>query len=231
MKRTPFLAVVGLLLFLPHLALAAEHNFERWEKDIANFEANDKASQPPKGALLFIGSSTIVRWETLAQDFPEHKIINRAFGGNEICDSTHYAERMIFPYDPKMIFLRAGGNDIHSGKTPEQVFADYKDFVAKIRTKLPDIDIAYIGLSPSVARWKNAEKEKALNGMIEAFTRQNPHLKYIATWDITLGSDGQPRPELFVADKLHLNAEGYKLLIDKVRPFLPEITSPAIFHP
>ena len=221
MKRTPFLAVVGLLLFLPRLAHSAEHNFEHWEKDIANFEANDKANPPPKGALLFIGSSTIVGWKTLAQDFPEHKIINRAFGGNEICDSTHYAERMIFPYEPKMIFLRAGGNDIHSGKTPEQVFADYQDFVAKIRTQLPDIDIAYIGLCPSVARWKNAGKEKALNGMIEAFTRQNPHLKYIETWAITLGSDGQPSPDLFVGDKLHLNAEGYKLLIDKVRPFLP----------
>ena len=66
-----------------------------------------------------------------AQDFPEHKIINRAFGGNEICDSTHYPERMIFHYEPKMIFLRAGGSDIQAGKTPEQLFADYKDLVAK----------------------------------------------------------------------------------------------------
>lgn len=220
-KRTPFLAVIGLLLFLPHLALSAEHNFERWEKDIASFEANDKANPPPKGALLFIGSSTIVRWKTLAQDYPEHKIINRAFGGNQICDSTHYAERIIFPYEPKMIFLRAGGNDIHSGKTPEQVFADYKDFVAKIRAKLPDVDIAYIGLCPSVDRWKNADKEKVLNSMIKAFTRQNPHLKFIDTWAITLGADGQPRPDIFVADKLHLNAEGYKLLKEEVRPFLP----------
>jgi len=221
MKRISFLSVVGLLLVLSRLVFSAEHNFARWEKDIANFEVSDKASPPSQGALLFIGSSTIVRWKTLAQDFPEHKIINRAFGGNEICDSTHYADSMIFPYQPRMIFIRAGGNDINSGKTPEQVFADYKNFVAKIRARLPDIDIVYIGLNPSVARWKNAEKEQSLNGMIETFTRQNPHLKYIDTWAMTLGADGQPRPELFVADKLHFNADGYKLLSAKVRPFLP----------
>ena len=32
----------------------------------------------------------------------------------------------------------------------------------------------------------------------------------------------QTRPELFVADQLHFNAEGYKLLIPRVRPFLPK---------
>ena len=129
---------------------------------------------------------------------------------------------MIFPYEPKAIFLRAGGNDINRGKTPEQVFADFKEFVAKVREKLPDTQIVFIGLSPSVARWKNAEKEKALNTMIEAFTRQNPRLAYVDTYAMTLDADGQPRPELFVADKLHFNADGYKLLVDRVRPFLPK---------
>lgn len=223
MKRSACIAFAGFLLFAPSgYCPAAEHNFARWEKDIAAFEKADKTNPPPKGATLFVGSSTIVRWKTLAEDYPDHKIINRGFGGNEICDSTHFADRMIFPYEPKAIFLRAGGNDINSGKTPEQVFADFKEFVAKVHEKLPDTRIVFIGLSPSVARWKNAEKEKALNTMIEEFTRQNPRLAYIDTYAMTLGADGQPRPELFVADKLHFNADGYKLLVDRVRPFLPK---------
>jgi len=222
MTRTSLLALIGFLSIAPHPVLSAEYNFEKWEKTIAAFEDSDKANPPPKGAILFVGSSTIVKWKTLAQDFPDQKVINRGFGGNQICDSTQFAERMIFPYEPKMIFLRAGGNDINSGKTPGQVFEDYKDFVARVRSKLPGVDIVYIGLCPSVARWKNAEKEKALNGMIEEFARQNSGLKYVDTWAITLGADGRPRPDLFVADRLHLNAEGYKLLAEKVRPFLPE---------
>ena len=218
-----WLSMGGLLLVAPLVfCQGAEHNYARWEKDIAAFEASDKTNPPPKGAILFIGSSTIVRWKTLAQDFPDHRIINRGFGGNHICDSTHFAERMIFPYAPKAIFLRAGGNDINSGKSPEQVFGDFKEFVAKIRQKLPDTEIFFIGLAPSVARWKNVEKEKSLNAMIEKFSKENDRVRYVDTYSMTLGPDGQPRPELFVADQLHFNAEGYKLLIERVRPFLPK---------
>src|SRR5438128_1146008 len=106
----------------------AEHDFAKWEKEIAAYEQMDRTNPPPRGALLFVGSSTIRRWETLAKDFPQHQVINRGFGGSQIADASHFAERIIFPYEPRMIFLRAGGNDIYAGKSPEQVFADYKEF-------------------------------------------------------------------------------------------------------
>src|SRR4051794_40659392 len=49
---------------------------EKWEKEIRAFEDADKMSPPPKGAVLFIGSSSTRRWKTLAEDFPEVKVIN-----------------------------------------------------------------------------------------------------------------------------------------------------------
>ena len=52
--------------------------------------------------------------------------------------------------------------------------------------------------------------------------KQTPHLKYIEDYDMVLGADGKVRPELFVEDKLHFNAEGYKLLVERVRPYLPK---------
>src|SRR5205085_1500444 len=104
-----------------------EHNFAKWEKEIAAYEQMDRTNPPPRSGLLFIGSSTIRLWKTLAQDFPKQNVINRGFGGSEIVDATHFAERIIFPYRPAMIFLRAGGNDLFAGKSPEQVFSDYKD--------------------------------------------------------------------------------------------------------
>src|SRR5207248_7013312 len=62
--------------------------------------------------LVFIGSSTVRMWKSLALDFPQQRVINRGFGGSEIVDSTHFAERVIFPYAPRMVLLRAGGNDL-----------------------------------------------------------------------------------------------------------------------
>jgi lysophospholipase L1-like esterase len=119
-----------------------------------------------------------------------------------------------------MVLLRAGGNDINAGKSPEQVFSDFKEFVATVQAKLPEADIVFISLCPSVARWKQADKEKALNSMVQQFARQAPRVKYLETYDISLGPNGEPRPELFVADKLHFNADGYQLLAARVRSWL-----------
>ena len=156
MKRTPFFALVVLTLVAASLRLsgAAEtnHYFGKWEQEIAAFEASDRTNPPPKQGFLFTGSSTIRKWTTLAQDFPGLPVINRGVGGSEIVDITHFADRIVFPYEPKMIFFRCGGNDIHDGKSAEQTFADYKEFVATVHAKLPETEIVYISWGPTIAR-------------------------------------------------------------------------------
>ena len=198
-----------------------EHDFARWENAIAAFESMDRTNPPPKGALLFIGSSTIRLWKTLAQDFPGQQSINRGFGGSEIVDSTHFCGRIVLPYEPRMILFRAGGNDLWQGKSPEQVFADYQEFVATVHATLPETEIVWISWSATPSRWKQADKERRLNELVKEFSEAAPHLNYIETWDLVLGPDGHPRPELFLDDQLHLNTEGYKLLAERVRELLP----------
>lgn len=201
----------------------APHNFARWEKEIAAYEAADRANPPPKGGVLFIGSSTIRLWKTLAQDFPDHKVINRGFGGSEIADSTHFADRIIFPYEPKQIFLRAGGNDVHAGRLPEEVANDFADFVRKVHDRLPKTEIVYIFVNPAPARWGENDKYRALNEMIRKMALHMPRVCCVDAYDISLTPDGRARPELFVADKLHFNGDGYKVLADRVRPYLPPV--------
>ena len=104
MKQSALFTMVGLVaVALAHRTVCAEtnHNFARWEKEIAAYERMDRTNPPPKGGVLFIGSSTIRLWKTLAQDFPDQRVINRGFGGSQIVDATHFAERIIFPYEPK----------------------------------------------------------------------------------------------------------------------------------
>ena len=199
---------------------AEAHDFSKWEKEIRAFEAIDVTNSPPKNAILFVGSSTIRMWKNLPQDYPNKKIINRGFGGSEIIDSTHFTERIIYPYKPSQIFLRAGGNDINAGKSPEQVLVDFRNFVETIKARLPATKIYFIGLSPSIARWKQAEKEKTLNQMVKDYAKTARDVVYIETYDMVLGTDGKPRAELFLPDKLHFNQDGYLLLAEKVRPFL-----------
>ncbi len=225
MKCVPLSLCLSVLVIISRqLACCGEvaHNFARWEKDIFAFEQQDRTNPPPKGALLFIGSSTIRLWKTLSEDFQPQRVINRGFAGSEIVDATHFADRIIFPYQPRMVFLRAGGNDLWAGKSSEQVFADFKAFVATVHSKLPETEVLFIALSPSIARWRQADNEKAVNKLIQDYARHTPRVKLVDAWSIPLGADGQPRAELFLADKLHFNAEGYKLLVERVRPYLPK---------
>ena len=237
MRSTPFLScLLALTLCLPFFTRSSSAQTSpatstaaattrptgpaRWEKQIAAYEAADRANPPAKGGIVFTGSSTIRGWKTLASDFPEHHVINRGFGGSQIADATHFADRIIFPYAPRMVVLRAGGNDIHSGKSPERVFADYQAFVGKVRAALPDAEIVFIGLAPAPSRWGERDANRRLNQLVEQYTATSPGLKYVETYDTTVAADGSPREELFVKDRLHFNEAGYKLLAERVRPVL-----------
>lgn len=200
-----------------------KHDFAKWEKAVSAFEKADKESPPPKGAVVFVGSSSIVRWKTLKEDFPGVTVLNRGFGGNQIKDSTHYAERMIFPYEPSVIVLRAGGNDINAGWPAEKVFEDFKAFVAKMRARLPQVPIVYIGLSPTVKREAQIAEGNKLNDLIAEYAKKETAITYIESRTSTLGTDGKPRADLFVADMLHFNEAGYKILADLVRPVVTEL--------
>src|SRR6516164_10408221 len=99
-------------------------DFSRWEKDIAAFERRDRDKPPPKNAVLFVGSSSIRLWD-LPKSFAGVEVINRGFGGSHLADVVHFAPRIVLPYEPRLIVLYAGDNDIAAGKTPERVHADF----------------------------------------------------------------------------------------------------------
>ena len=198
-----------LLLFLAATTFAATNAFE---KEILAFEASDKTNPPPKNAILFIGSSSIRMWKTLAQDFPDEKVINRGFGGSQISDSIHYTDRIVIPYAPRLIVFYAGGNDINAKRSAETVANDFKTFVAKVREKLPNTHIAYISIAGNPARWAQVSEVRKANTLIRGFTTTDPHkLSFIDVFPHMMAENGEPKPEIFVADRLHMNEKGYAI--------------------
>lgn len=202
---------------LPLEPLAAS---QRFAMEINSFTSADATNPPPRNPILFIGSSSIRLWKTLASDFPNHRVINRGFGGSQIFDSLNYVDRIVLPYRPRQIVMYAGANDINAGKTPEHVFEDYKAFVAKVHTRLPRTPIAFISISPNPARWAQIAQVREANSLIEDYTRQHAQLTFINAFPLMLGPDGQPRPDIFIADRLHMNERGYELWKTVVGPVL-----------
>ncbi|MEO9079516.1 MAG: hypothetical protein ABI268_09400 [Rhodanobacter sp.] len=105
-----------------------ENNHAQWNDAMAAFPAQDQAHLPAVGAVLFIGSSSIRNWKTLARDFPEVKTINRGFGGSEIDDATFSADRIVAPYHPRAIVMYAGDNDLADSASPARVRDDFVAF-------------------------------------------------------------------------------------------------------
>jgi lysophospholipase L1-like esterase len=211
-----------LLLVLPQIntTLPAQTNRDtsQWEKEIRAFEASDRTNPPPQNAILFVGSSSFRKWTNLAQAFPGKPVINRGFGGSHIADSTALADRIIFPYQPRLIVFYAGDNDLAAGVSVEQVVADYRAFVEKVHARLPKTVIAFVSIKPCPLRWKLHEKVAAANAEIKALP--GDYLKFIDVYPAMLGADGKPQPDLFIADGLHPSAKCYELWTGIIKPYL-----------
>ena len=207
-----FVRRLSLLAFLAigvsSLAFAAP---EKWAKAIDEFTGTDAKIPALRSDAVFVGSSSIVKWTTLAQDFPGLKVLNRGFGGSELGDSVFYAERIVTPHQPRFVVLYAGDNDLNAGKTPETVHADFQAFVAKVHAKLSRARIVFIAIKPSPSRWEIREKAERANALIAAECAKDERLRFVDIWKPMLDEKGEPRRDLFVADMLHINAAGYAI--------------------
>ena len=192
----------------------------RFEKQVQAYEAADKNTPPPKNAILLIGDSQFFRWKTLPEDLPDYTIINRGIDSFQFSDILYFYDRLVTPYKPRMIILHVGGNDVHNGKSAEQVLADFKTLVAKVRAVQPKVPIAFSSTTPGPARWDEADKRKQANKLLKDYIATQKNLHFIDLWDAMLTKDGQPREDIWVADRVHPNHEGYLIRVKIMRPLL-----------
>lgn len=200
---------------------SAPPSWAQWEEDIRRFEEGDRLHPPPRGAVLLVGSSSIRLWETAERDFPGVPIVRRGFGGSELGDVAHFADRIVLPYEPRTIVLYAGDNDLAAGRSPGQVFAAYRELVVLVRRRLPRTRIVFIAIKPSLARWALADRMRRTNALVRAYAARDPRrLVYVDVFTPMLDSTGAPRRELFLEDGLHMNARGYAIWTERVRPYV-----------
>ncbi|WP_414660067.1 SGNH/GDSL hydrolase family protein [Horticoccus sp. 23ND18S-11] len=204
------------LLAAPWLAAAPE----KWTAAIDKFTQADAVQAPAKGGVVFVGSSSIVKWTSLARDFPGVALLNRGFGGSQLDDSVFYIDRIVIPYAPRTVVLYAGDNDLNAGKTPEAVLADFKAFAGKLHAALPKARLVYIAIKPSPSRWKIKDKIIKANALIAAACAADSRCAYADVYTPMLDAKGEPRPELFVKDMLHMNEAGYAVWQPVIAPLL-----------
>jgi lysophospholipase L1-like esterase len=194
---------------------------ETWTKEIDQLTAPDATHPPAPGGVVFVGSSSIRLWKTLAEDFPELHAINRGFGGSELADSVFYADRIVLPYQPRLVVLYAGENDLWAGKSPETVLADFRAFRTKLHAALPKARLIYLAIKESPSRARVRDQVLATNRLIATDCATDKRCTFVDVATPMLTPDGRTRPELFQADQLHMKHEGYAIWAKALAPHLP----------
>jgi lysophospholipase L1-like esterase len=200
-------------------------NPQRFDKDVAAFEAADKTHQPQPGAILFVGDSAFGVWETLSSDLSGYHIVNRAVNSFRLADVIYYSDRIIDPYKPRMVVVSVGGNDVHYGIRPEQFASEFKEFVSKVRSQLPNVPVVFVGIMPTPGRLDEAPTRMTTNQLISDYARQVNGVSFIDMWSAHIGADGKQRAELW-DDKGHNTHEGFLLRAKLIRPYLGKPDNP-----
>ncbi len=188
--------------------------------EIKAFEKQDSLLMPPKGQIVLAGSSTFRLWFSAKEDLAGFPIINRGFGGSQMSDVNFYFDRIVSKYEPKMILVYEGDNDLASGESPESVFEDFKIFAEKVKRQLPNTKVGFCSIRPSLARVNILEKQKQANRMIQQYCRNNKGFYYVDIQKDFYQKNGNLMPDIFVSDKLHMNKKGYDIWTKATRKFL-----------
>ena len=196
-----------------------------WESDIEKFEQLDISKSYPSDAILFAGSSSIRLWSTIGKDMLPFNVIQRGYGGAKLSDFVVYADRIIYPHPCQAIVIFIA-NDIEGNdndKSPLEVSQLFKKVLYIIRRKFSDTPVFWISITPTPARWKVWPEIKEANEMIKEICAKHKNTYFVETEKYFLTSSGIPRNQLFVADRLHLNADGYAIWAEIIRNELNKV--------
>ncbi|MEO5649208.1 MAG: GDSL-type esterase/lipase family protein [Ginsengibacter sp.] len=190
--------------------------------DIQHFKTLDSIQFPPRHAILFIGSSSFTKWTDVADYFPGHTIINRGFGGSSFPDLVRYAEDIIFPYAPRQVVIYCGDNDLASSDTvsAQTVLNRFRQLFLLIRQKLPATSVAFVSIKPSPSRQRLMSKMEEANLLIKKYLQKKKNSSFIDVYHKMLNTDGTPMGDIFIKDKLHMNAKGYAIWQKIMEPYL-----------
>ena len=214
---------IFIILFFAFLVIPVA-NAQQWPffDEVQAYRKQDSISVPPRNAILFIGSSSFRLWKNMQDDFPGYTIINRGLGGSSLPDIIHYADEMIFAYKPKQIIIYCGDNDLAASDTvtAETVVKRFGDLFELIRNRKPGIPVVYVSIKPSPSRERLLPAMMLANKMIKEFLKTKPHTAFADVFSEMMSSDGKIRTDIFLEDKLHMNAKGYAIWIKTITPYL-----------
>lgn len=205
---------VGVAL-LSSCSLQKRYSPESYAWAIPEIEAFERLNEQPipKNGLLFIGSSSIRLWKTLAQDMAPYPVVQRGYGGAHLRDAIFFPDALLGNGQPAMIigFIANDIKGVPEDERPQRIKRLFKYFLKQVRERHPKTPFLWVEITPTQSRWAQWKAIKKVNKKIKVYCDKTDNLYFVQTANAFLTAEGLPRTELFVEDQLHLNQQGYAL--------------------
>lgn len=186
---------------------------DRFESTIESFRRFDARNTLAKNPILFVGSSSMVFWET-AISFPDYPIINRGFGGASLPEVIHYYDDVIRKHNPSMILVYCD-IDVERGRSPEVAVNAFKELVDRIEQDFPQTPVLFLSMKPTLIDdflGKDVRKNKLLtNKLLMQYAESKETLSYVDITTSMINASGNLKDDIFIGDGMHLNPLGYEL--------------------
>jgi hypothetical protein len=186
---------------------------QKWNEDVEKLSMGNEEDGGSEH-VLFLGSSSFRLWESIQQDLVPLKVVRRAYGGARYRDLAIHTPKLIegLEFSKAVVFI---ANDITGSQQedvdPETVSKLVRLVIKQLRDEQPYCQIHLLAVTPTPSRYKHWQKIQITNQMLKKISETSSGVHYIPTAFAFLDRDGQPRPELFKDDRLHLNQTGYKI--------------------
>ena len=202
---------IGIVLLFFYVNVDAQ-NESKWQEEINKLTSKEIAKvKNSKGLILLTGSSSARFWSNFNEVFPKYTTVNNGFGGSQMHELLYYIDDLIINYEPDIVLIYEGDNDISAGKTKDEILETTMKVVDRLKSHLPKTKIYFISPKPSIARWKLKDQYVAFNRALKAYTADLENVFYLDVWSPMLDENGEPMTDIFISDGLHMNEKGYEI--------------------
>ena len=198
-----------------------------WQKTFAGQLRRTKQGDV---GVAFIGDSITQGWGGSGKalweaTFAPLKAVNYGIGGDSTRQVLWRLERgLVDGLTPKLVVLAIGTNNLYgdyNGGTDEEIAAGIRHCVEVLRAKLPQSKILVLGMLPR----QNAhfcDLITHINALV-APVADGAQVRFLDPGAAFIKGPGAVKPELYVADQVHLTLAGYQVLEAAVGPVVSEL--------
>lgn len=211
---------IFVLLFVLGFITANAQDPTRFEKQVEKLVNKEYNFSSDRKLVVFTGSSSIVRWKTVQDDFPKYNVINNGFGGSVFSDLIHYYDELILQAKPDILFIYEGDNDVARGKEVKSIFKEAKQLHARIQKDFPNTKVIFISPKPCLKNWSKRDNYIKLNKKLYKYCKKEDGVEFADVWSKMVDKNGIVFQDIFVEDGDHMNAKGYAIWVKVIGKFL-----------